>query len=171
MSRQTRVSCGEAVNTKQRAVPAGAGSAGTSTDARALPCRSRGGRRAPWRVTERAPPNKNVHVPHGGCNVPPVVGVVEFLRRSCKSRDHFRRRGTHTGPRLVPGTAAARTRAYESEMVTLMPRFPLSANSWAMLVSKTRQSLLMMAAWTPSWMLRGVASQVRRRLRPFSSRR
>lgn len=59
----------------------------------------------------------------------------------------------------------------ESEMVTLMPRLPLSANSWAMLVSKTRQSLLMMAAWTPSWMLRGVASQVSRRLWPLSSRR
>ena len=55
------------------------------------------------------------------------------------------------------------------EMVTLMPRFPLSAKSCAMEVSKTRQSEFMMADETPSWMERGVASQVRRRRWPFSS--
>ena len=33
----------------------------------------------------------------------------------------------------------------QTEMVTLMPRLPWSAKSWAMLVSKTRQSLDMMA--------------------------
>lgn len=55
------------------------------------------------------------------------------------------------------------------EMVTLMPRFPRSANSWAMFVSNTRQSLATMADWTPSWMLRGVASHDRRRRWPFSS--
>lgn len=61
--------------------------------------------------------------------------------------------------------------AQDREMVTLMPKFPLSAKSCAMLVSKTRQSLLIMAACTPSWMLRGVASQVSLRLCPLSSRR
>ena len=55
------------------------------------------------------------------------------------------------------------------DMVTLMPRLPLSANSCAMDVSKTRQSLFMMAELTPSWMERGVASQVSRRRWPFSS--
>ena len=56
-------------------------------------------------------------------------------------------------------------------MVTLMPRFPFSLNMWAMLVSKTRQSLFCMAAVTPSWMLRGVASHNIRRPCPFNSRR
>ena len=55
------------------------------------------------------------------------------------------------------------------EMVTLIPRFPLSANSWAIDVSNTRQSELLMAEATPSWMLLGVASQVSRLLCPFSS--
>lgn len=55
------------------------------------------------------------------------------------------------------------------EIVTLMPRLPLSANRCAMLVSNTRQSLFIMADCTPSWMLRGVASQVRRLRWPFSS--
>ena len=35
------------------------------------------------------------------------------------------------------------------DIVTLMPRFPLSAKSWAMLVSKTRQSEFRMADDTP----------------------
>ena len=56
-----------------------------------------------------------------------------------------------------------------TEMVTLIPRLPWSANSWAMFVSKTRQSLDMMADWIPSCMLRGAASHVSRRLCPFSS--
>jgi hypothetical protein len=55
------------------------------------------------------------------------------------------------------------------EMVTLMPKLPLSANSWAMLVSNTRQSEFMIAEETPSWMDLGVASHVRRLLCPFSS--
>jgi len=55
------------------------------------------------------------------------------------------------------------------DMVTLMPRLPLSANSWAIEVSKTRQSEFMMAELTPSWIDLGVASQVRRRRWPFSS--
>lgn len=55
------------------------------------------------------------------------------------------------------------------DIVTLIPRFPVSAKSWAMVVSKTRQSELRIAEETPSWMLRGVASQVRRRRWPFSS--
>ena len=55
------------------------------------------------------------------------------------------------------------------EMVTLMPRFPLSANSCAIEVSKTKQSEFMMAEETPSWMDRGVASHVKRRRWPFSS--
>ena len=37
------------------------------------------------------------------------------------------------------------------DMVTLMPRLPLSAKSWAMEVSNTRQSEFMMAELTPSW--------------------
>lgn len=49
------------------------------------------------------------------------------------------------------------------EIVTLMPRLPLSANRAAVFESKTRQSDIAMAGWTPSWMLCGVASQVRRR--------
>ena len=50
--------------------------------------------------------------------------------------------------------------AQHMDMVTLMPRFPLSANSWAMLVSNTRQSELRMAEDTPSCIDLGVASQV-----------
>ena len=37
------------------------------------------------------------------------------------------------------------------DMVTLMPRLPLSANSWAMEVSNTRQSEFIIAELTPSW--------------------
>jgi len=55
------------------------------------------------------------------------------------------------------------------EMVTLIPRLPLSAKSCAMLVSKTRQSEFRIAEDTPSWMERGVASQVNRRRCPFNS--
>lgn len=55
------------------------------------------------------------------------------------------------------------------EIVTLIPRFPLSAKRCAMAVSKTRQSLFMMADATPSWIERGVASQVSLRRLPFSS--
>ena len=55
------------------------------------------------------------------------------------------------------------------DMVTLIPRLPLSAKSCAILVSNTRQSLFIMADCTPSWMLRGVASHVRRRRCPFNS--
>ena len=36
------------------------------------------------------------------------------------------------------------------EMVTLIPRFPLSANSCAIVVSKTKQSEFIMAEETPS---------------------
>lgn len=53
---------------------------------------------------------------------------------------------------------------YTMEIVTLIPRFPVSANSWAIVVSNTRQSELRIADDTPSWMLRGVASQVNLRL-------
>ncbi len=67
------------------------------------------------------------------------------------------------------GNLFLRPRFQHMEMVTLMPRFPLSAKSCAMEVSKTRQSEFMMADETPSWMERGVASQVRRRRWPFSS--
>ena len=49
------------------------------------------------------------------------------------------------------------------EIVTFMPRLPLSAKSCAIEVSKTRQSELRMAEETPSWMDRGVASHVKRR--------
>lgn len=57
------------------------------------------------------------------------------------------------------------------EIVTLMPKLPFSAKSCAMLVSNTRQSLFIMAVAIPSWIDRGVASQVNRRLWPFSSSR
>ena len=50
-----------------------------------------------------------------------------------------------------------------------MPRLPLSANSCAIEVSKTRQSEFIMADETPSCMDLGVASHVRRRRWPFSS--
>ena len=56
------------------------------------------------------------------------------------------------------------------EIVTLIPRFPLSANNWAMLVSNTKQSEFIMAVDTPSWILLGVASQVSLRLWPFNSK-
>ena len=55
------------------------------------------------------------------------------------------------------------------DIVTLIPRFPLSANSWAMEVSNTRQSEFMIAELTPSWIDLGVASHVKRLLWPFSS--
>ena len=48
---------------------------------------------------------------------------------------------------------------YTIVMVTLMPKLPFSANNWAILVSNARQSDWVMACATPSWMLRGVASQ------------
>lgn len=54
-------------------------------------------------------------------------------------------------------------------MVTLIPKFPFSANNWAMDVSKTRQSEFSMADDTPSWIERGVASHVSRRLWPLNS--
>jgi len=55
------------------------------------------------------------------------------------------------------------------DIVTLMPRFPLSAKSWAMPVSKTKQSLCMIADWTPSCIDRGVASHDNRLWWPFNS--
>lgn len=55
------------------------------------------------------------------------------------------------------------------EIVTLIPRFPLSANNCAMEVSNTRQSEFKIADETPSWIERGIASHVRRLLCPFSS--
>lgn len=55
------------------------------------------------------------------------------------------------------------------DIVTFIPRFPLSANSWAMEVSNTKQSEFMMADWTPSCMDLGVASHVNLRLGPFNS--
>lgn len=55
------------------------------------------------------------------------------------------------------------------DIVTFIPKLPLSANNWAMEVSNTRQSEFMMADWTPSCMDRGVASQVSLRLGPFNS--
>ena len=55
------------------------------------------------------------------------------------------------------------------EIVTLIPRFPLSANSCAMVVSKTKQSEFIMADETPSWIDLGVASHVNLRRWPFSS--
>lgn len=55
------------------------------------------------------------------------------------------------------------------DIVTLIPRLPLSANNWAMDVSKTRQSEFMMADCTPSCIDRGVASQVSLRRSPFNS--
>ncbi len=50
-----------------------------------------------------------------------------------------------------------------------MPKLPFSANNWAIEVSKTRQSEFNMADDTPSWMERGVASHVSRRLCPLNS--
>ena len=70
-----------------------------------------------------------------------------------------------TPPLPLPPTVLTRAR----DMVTLMPRLPFSANSWAMLESNTRQSETAIAACTPSWMLRGVASHVRRRVEAVRS--
>lgn len=58
---------------------------------------------------------------------------------------------------------------HTKDMVTLMPKLPLSANSWAIELSKTKQSDPIMAEATPSWLERGIASQVKRRLFPFNS--
>ena len=55
------------------------------------------------------------------------------------------------------------------DIVTLMPKFPLSANNCAIDVSKTKQSEFMIAELTPSCIDLGVASQVRRRRCPLSS--
>lgn len=54
-------------------------------------------------------------------------------------------------------------------MVTLIPRLPLSAKCWAMELSNTRQSEPIIADATPSWLDLGIASQIKRRLFPFSS--
>jgi hypothetical protein len=54
-------------------------------------------------------------------------------------------------------------------MVTLIPKFPLSAKCWAMELSKAKQSDAMMAEATPSWLDLGMASQIRRRRFPFNS--
>lgn len=58
----------------------------------------------------------------------------------------------------------------QREIVTFMAKLPLSVNIWAMLVSKTRQSLLMIAGATPSNILRGVACQVNLRRLLLSSK-
>ena len=55
------------------------------------------------------------------------------------------------------------------DIVTLIPKFPFSLNICAMLVSKTKQSLFWMAALTPSWIERGVASHNSRLPCPLSS--
>lgn len=55
------------------------------------------------------------------------------------------------------------------EMVTLIPRLPLSANNCAIDVSNTKQSELRIAEDTPSCMDLGIASHVRRLLCPFNS--
>lgn len=51
---------------------------------------------------------------------------------------------------------------YTTEMVTLIPRLPLSANSCAIDVSNTRQSEFRIALATPSCIERGIASHVKR---------
>lgn len=61
--------------------------------------------------------------------------------------------------------------SYTTEIVTLMPKLPLSANSCAIDVSNTRQSEFKMAVATPSCIDLGIASQVNRRRGPFNSRR
>lgn len=55
------------------------------------------------------------------------------------------------------------------EMVTLIPRFPFSENSFAVLVSKNKQSELRIADETPSWIEIGVASHINLLRFPFSS--
>ena len=50
------------------------------------------------------------------------------------------------------------------DIVTLIPRFPLSANNCAIDVSKTKQSEFKIAELTPSFIDLGVASQVNRLL-------
>ena len=53
------------------------------------------------------------------------------------------------------------------DMVTLMPRLPLSAKSWAMEVSKTRQSEFMMAELTPSWIDLEQSKVLTKKTKPF----
>jgi len=55
------------------------------------------------------------------------------------------------------------------DIVTLIPRFPFSENSFAVLVSKNKQSELRIAEDTPSWIEIGVASQISLLRLPFSS--
>lgn len=62
--------------------------------------------------------------------------------------DTTRRRRRAAGDAADDDAAAPRLKSVQMttlEMVTLMPRFPLSAKSWAIPVSKTKQSLCMIA--------------------------
>ena len=70
---------------------------------------------------------------------------------------------------VIAFTMLPRCHYQQLEMVTLIPRLPLSAKSWAIEVSNTRQSEFNMAEDTPSWMDRGVASQVNLRRWPLNS--
>lgn len=54
-------------------------------------------------------------------------------------------------------------------MVTLIPKFPLSAKCWAIELSKAKQSDAIIADATPSWLDLGIASQIKRRRFPFNS--
>jgi hypothetical protein len=91
-------------------------------------------------------------------------GVTRTRGAAFINRAHQR----HTKERRV--SAGKRKGRQTTDIVTLMPRLPLqSAKSWAMDVSKTRQSEFCIALATPSWIDRGVASQVNRRRVPLSS--
>ena len=104
--------------------------------------------------------------------------LIIFFLRAIHHRSHSqlvtRRPMSHCSP--WPASQSRRgcspRGTQHMDMVTLMPRFPLSAKSWkdnisteaegsynitwAMLVSKTRQSEFMIAELTPSWIdLRG----------------
>ena len=72
-------------------------------------------------------------------------------------------------PGLLPFVEKERGLVQHIDIVTLIPRFPLSANKRAMEVSNTKQSEFIMAEDTPSCMDLGVASQVNRLRCPLSS--
>ena len=55
------------------------------------------------------------------------------------------------------------------DIVTFIPKLPLSANNCAIDVSNTRQSEFKIAEDTPSCIERGMASHVNLRLCPFNS--
>jgi hypothetical protein len=100
-----------------------------------------------------------------------VKGTIWIAQQQDSSYIHFVsvQEQTDVSMKFCDGWFGSTHLIHVMDIVTLMPKLPLSAKSWAILVSNTKQSLFIMADCTPSWILRGVASQVRRRRWPFNS--